>query len=276
MSDFTRFLWSDNQAPIKARVRGKVRRSSARRPGFLLEGLEMRRMLSVTALEADSSDSINAPFDVNTNLNIAKFDNTTNTVVGGSVSYGTNVNLGLTGMITNPNTNLSDITGNYQAQGTMNLQNVPGASTNPASSSTATVPNTTFDVTPGNSKTLSASASDPKSNSFSLTAAQLAADGYLGTGNVAGFLAQGTGTSVFNSAGPSSGTVQFQWTTNGLANATVKYFYYTPGSISGLKFSDVNGNGVQDTGDNGLSGVTINLTGTADEIDAPGGGLLVP
>ena len=34
------------------------------------------------------------------------------------------------------------------------------------------------------------------------------------------------------------------------------------GSISGMKFNDMNGNGVKDAGDNGLSGWTINLTGT--------------
>src|SRR5262249_13915137 len=41
-----------------------------------------------------------------------------------------------------------------------------------------------------------------------------------------------------------------------------------PGSISGTKFNDLNGNGVRDAGEPGLAGVTINLAGPATNLSS--------
>jgi protocatechuate 3,4-dioxygenase beta subunit len=53
------------------------------------------------------------------------------------------------------------------------------------------------------------------------------------------------------------------------ANATAMNFgNYRPGSISGMKFQDVNGNGVKDAGEGGLSGWRIRLVRAGAQVDS--------
>ena len=50
--------------------------------------------------------------------------------------------------------------------------------------------------------------------------------------------------------------------TGGENNTTIDAGYYRPGSIGNYVWNDLNGNGIQDPGEPGISGVTVTLTGT--------------
>jgi hypothetical protein len=117
------------------------------------------------------------------------------------------------------------------------------------------------------------------SSSFNLTPAAANAAGYEGTGNVQdpsnGFpIAKGTGTAFFSETGGGNETASTTKFAHSTATLSATYYYYVPGSIAGLKFIDINGNGVQDTGDPTEAGFVIDLNGATDTITG-GGNTLV-
>ena len=49
---------------------------------------------------------------------------------------------------------------------------------------------------------------------------------------------------------------------SGENNPTIDFGYYQKGSIGDFVWNDLNGNGIQDSGEPGIQGVTLSLTGT--------------
>jgi serine-aspartate repeat-containing protein C/D/E len=91
-----------------------------------------------------------------------------------------------------------------------------------------------------------------------------AADGsFLFTGLAAGtYVLTETVPTGFTQTQPASGGITVNLATNGssVGNVFGNFNGILTGTISGTKFNDLNGNGVRDSGEPGLGGVTINLS----------------
>jgi hypothetical protein len=64
---------------------------------------------------------------------------------------------------------------------------------------------------------------------------------------------------------PSTGTTPVFNLAQGQSNLTLDAGYYQPASIGDFVFADNNNNGIQETGEQGISNVTVTLTGTAND-----------
>jgi len=274
-----------------------------RRASWLLEGLELRRLLTVTALTENVTavpviSETMTP--INTNLLMNQFNAATAPGVTGSntaiflgthVGYATDAHLQINSTIINPPLQ-PVVNGSYSGNVTTTIS-VPGQASFPGSALTSMVtqPMVNFTVQPGpGTKTdgsdgklvIMVNLTDPMTGMFDLTAAQSSTFGYVGSGSVQdpsnGFPhATGSGAAFFTETGggnESAMTTKFAHSTATL-NAT--YFYVLTGVLSGRKFLDTNPNSTTDNaGDAGLSGWIIHITGTTDEVDKPGGGVLTP
>lgn len=243
-------------------------RKPARRP--LIEGLELRCMLSVTALTETDSDSFGPePPNFSGSLTLNQFNASTGVLVGAEVSYSVSMSTSFDGDFVN-NSNSSG-TANVALNGTTDL-NVPGAAGNPQTASVSASDSAPFG--PFETVAVAGADSDTVSDTVSMTATEANTNGYVGAGTIA--LAYSSSASVTqNFTGGGSGNFAVQFDTEGEVSASVTYFYYKEATISGLKFEDLNGQNGQEAGENGLGGVTINLVGTAEDIDDGSGTILL-
>jgi protocatechuate 3,4-dioxygenase beta subunit len=76
------------------------------------------------------------------------------------------------------------------------------------------------------------------------------------------------GATDANDSDPVGGTVTGITLTSGQTNNTIDAGFYQPGSIGNFVWNDTNGNGVQDAGEPGIAGVTVNLLNAAGTIIA--------
>ena len=90
------------------------------------------------------------------------------------------------------------------------------------------------------------------------------ASNFTGTGALVGYNAsptlQGTNTAIDSNNNPSSTTPATL--SPGGSDLTVDFGYYKLVTIGDFVWKDTNANGIQDTGETGISGVTLTLTGT--------------
>ncbi len=91
------------------------------------------------------------------------------------------------------------------------------------------------------------------------------ASNFTGTGALVGYTAsptlQGGNTALDSNPNP-SGTTPTDLTPGGSSDLTVDFGYYQPATLAGLGdyvWNDVNANGIQDTGEAGIKGVTVTL-----------------
>jgi len=271
------------------------------RPTFLLEGLEMRTLLTATALTESVSGTpvINeAITPQNTDLLMNQFNAATApgasvsnpaNFLGAHVDYATDAHINIQSEILNP-AGQPPVTGSYSGNVTTTLS-VPGTGSFPGPALTSTVnqPNVNFTVQPGaetgtdgsNGRyVVSVNLTDPKTGGLDLSVAQANAAGYVGTGSVQdpsnGFPhATGTGVASFTESGggnETATTTKFAHTT---ATLSAIYYYTVPGAISGRKFLDTNPASTSDNAsDPAIQGWVIHLDGTTMEVDKPGGGVL--
>lgn len=73
---------------------------------------------------------------------------------------------------------------------------------------------------------------------------------------------QGINDAVDSDVNPATGMTINEVLTSGEDNRTYDAGYYKPASIGNFVWDDTNGNGIQDSGEPGISGVTVILTGT--------------
>jgi hypothetical protein len=238
-------------------------------------------------------------------LSAPQFDNSSNMLEGVSVAYKVNTQANVTGSYTSyPGQGyyLADLAWNEETD--LSLPGDPSPQTALTTYSYTQTPVDPFATNPVINTTSSASTTPPNetanlqledyqqttynqfysfgvpnqtadnSGAFSLTPAQALAAGYVGTGNQ-NFAYGGNATIYFNFAQDAEG-IESSYNTTENVGVDVQYFYVTPGSISGNAFNDLNDNGVQDPGEPGLAGWTIDLNGTTSEIDSPGGAVLDP
>ena len=260
------------------------RRSCLASAAATCETLETRMLLTAALVQSVSATPVISEAITpvaNQTLTMGQFNPATGTLVGASVAYATDAHINIQSTITNP-ANQPVVTGSYTGSVTTTIS-VPGQASFPAVALTSTVsqPTTTFTVNAGVTGDVVASVNltDPLTGSFNLTPSAATTAGYVGTGSVQdptfGFpKANGTGSAQFNESGggnETATTTKFAHTT---ATLSANYYYYVPGSISGLKFIDINGNGVKDSGDPVEAGFVFDLNGTAAPITG-GGNTLV-
>ncbi len=90
------------------------------------------------------------------------------------------------------------------------------------------------------------------------------ASNFTGSGALVGYAASATskGTASTDSNTNPSGTSPTTLT-SGTSDSTIDFGYYKPVTIGDFVWVDTNGNGVQDSGEPGINGVTLTLTGTS-------------
>ena len=90
------------------------------------------------------------------------------------------------------------------------------------------------------------------------------ASNFTGSGALVGYAASATskGTASTDSNTNPSGTSPTTLT-SGTSDSTIDFGYYKPVTIGDFVWVDTNGNGVQDSGEPGINGVTLTLSGTS-------------
>ncbi len=76
------------------------------------------------------------------------------------------------------------------------------------------------------------------------------------------------GATDANDSDPVAGIVTGITLTSGQTNNTIDAGFYQPGSIGNFVWNDTNGNGIQDAGEAGIAGVTVNLLNAAGTVIA--------
>jgi hypothetical protein len=110
---------------------------------------------------------------------------------------------------------------------------------------------------------------NPQGENFFMTPAAANTNGYVGTGTLNSATVVAQGSSSLIAFGGGNETVQKSTFAHITAAQTVNYYYIVQGSFSGEKFNDASNLGVKDPAEVGLSGWTMTLTGTEDQITDP-------
>ncbi len=264
-------LRARRRAPVQSRR--SVRHSSRRSMTPRVESLESlclmatdvlnlavaQPAIATTSLTAttptfpSTPSSVTSPTNLNATVNLPGFDTSLGTLTSVTIAAAGSIN----GQISSKNNSVipATITGSFSG-GTVSLS----TTSNPNLSTLNLAPTqTTQTVQPGQSLTFNVTPSN--TGTVVLTdATSLAAFSGAAVQVPILFTSQGNVT-VSSSSGLSPATV----TNTATASVTVTYIYeLPPASLSGYVYYDANDNGLRESGDFGLGGITVTLTGTND------------